>query len=638
MFIVNILILIFISLIISFLINKDFEDTIPPVIFMLLLILYGVAIIGKSHHSYAGTIILFGMVWVFYIYKNKRPFPTIQQIKTKILKPSVILYFVLICFMYFAYSKHFVLVWDDFHYNATFPKDMYYYGTMPTGSHSATFYRSYLPLMQLFFYWGFQGARSFSEPIMFWYKTFLIYTCILPIMKHVNFGSRMKRISVGVICALLPFAFMYEMIDSLSMDTFMASILGYALVEILFVRKRDIFNYAKIILSLSCLTLVKQISPIFTCVALGTWFVCDFVYFFEMKNADDALPSDEKSLYKKNFRNNLFGILVGAVSSGVFYFSWKLFCNIKGNTVYLSGKLSESVSGGLFALPDYGLATILNFIKSFFTYSMNLSMNGMSLAVLVVLTIIGMVIISKNIGYSKSVSAGFVVVILGLLGYLAVLLYTFIFVFEQWEAESLSSIDRYFGTYAIPLAMILVAGFSCGFVGSGISVLKQAKLYKYGLPVMAGLMLVSFPWLNIYRSFVPSAYLRMHADEYQTKLEVEEELKSIIDMGLEERRFLYVTNEANTFYARDSVYDLIPFVPSEMEVYAQSGDLSAELLQKCQNEDDYYVYFAGRLFDDKTALNNILGAITPGLELERGKLYYYDKERNVVDVTSDIYQ
>ena len=69
------------------------------------------------------------------------------------------LLFLLCCItVSFCYRTHFVMVWDDFHYNATFPKNCFYYGTVPTGTNLATHYKSYLPLLQLFFYWGFQAA------------------------------------------------------------------------------------------------------------------------------------------------------------------------------------------------------------------------------------------------------------------------------------------------------------------------------------------------------------------------------------------------------------------------------------------------------------------------------------------------
>ena len=69
------------------------------------------------------------------------------------------LLFLLCCItVSFCYRTHFVMVWDDFHYNATFPKNCFYYGTVPMGTNLATHYKSYLPLLQLFFYWGFQAA------------------------------------------------------------------------------------------------------------------------------------------------------------------------------------------------------------------------------------------------------------------------------------------------------------------------------------------------------------------------------------------------------------------------------------------------------------------------------------------------
>ena len=632
MIVLNIVLLIFVSMLVSFIVDKDIEDTIPPVIFAFLLILYGVAILGKSHHSYQGSLILAALVWVLYIYRSKRLLPPIKDIKDKLITPAFIVYICLLAAMYFGFSGHFVMVWDDFHYNATFPKDMYYYGTMPTGSHLATFYRSYLPLMQLFFYWGFLGAGAFSEGLMFWYKTVLIYSCLLPVLKFINFGSLSKRICVGLLTAITPFAFMYEMMESLSMDTFMAAVFGYALCQILYVRKRKSFNYACLILSLACLSLIKQISPIFTAVCLGTWLIGDVSLRLYRRKYGAVLTSYEESESAGKFRTDIIMMGVTGLISAAAYLSWKLFCSLKGNTVYLSGKLSDSVSGGLFKLPDYGQATIVNFLKSLFTCQMSLSGNGLPLILVVLAAIFVFVLITKNNPSARNLSAGFMVLLLGLVGYLFVLLYTYIFVFEQWEAESLSSIDRYFGTYATTLLIVMIYGIAMYHEKSEARFGSYAKWLHKAPILLAALMLITLPWGNLITCFVPNLYMMRHAAEYEGYSEAENEIKSLGDTIFAEGNLLYVTNESNTIYARASVYDLIPLVPAEMLVEEGTGDASETLLTRCRDENIYYVYFAGRLIDDEGASEQVSGALNGDCSLERGNMYYYDREAGDIKV------
>jgi len=629
MSIVNILILLFVGMIVSFLINRDIEDTIPPVIFTFLLILYGVAILGKSHHSYQGSLLLVVLVWAFYIIKNKRILPKIHDIKNKLITPAFIMFIVVLAVMYVGYSDHFVLVWDDFHYNATFPKDMYYYGTMPYGTNSATFYKAYLPLMQLFFYWGFQGIGNFSESLMFWYKTVLIYACLLPVMKQINSGSLVKKVSIGILCLLTPFAFMFEMIESLSMDTFMAALCGYALIEIIYFRKKDWFDYAKIILSLTCLTLVKQISPIFTAICLGCWFICELVKILPGKGLCLAKDQD-KAAIRKSFITNILAMGVGVVSCLAAYLSWNIFCKIRGNTVYLSGKLVDSVSGSGFSFPDYALDTIKNLFKFAGVDSMNLGSNGLSLAGITIIAVIVMVIITKCNPGKRDLGAGFIVIMLGLLGYLCVLSYTYVFVFEQWEAESLSSLDRYEGTYGVILLMVITYGLALYSYKADTGVKTIMKVLKYSPLVLAIVILIELPWSNLFICFMPGEYVKNHQSQYADYVEAQEEVDKIDVHGLQFGRVLYVTNENNTMYSRASVYDLIPLAPVEFLVEAGLSDASDMLVDTCQGEGAYYVYFADRLVDDEVLADKVKGALAEGVQLEKEKMYYYDRDENVV--------
>ena len=115
MSVVNLVLILIAAVLVSDIIKRRIEDVLPPLVFTLLLILYGVAILGKAHHSYAGTFILFALLWVFYIVKRKRPFPSPASLKELVLSTGFIIYLVVIVLMFIAFCNHFVIVWDDFH-------------------------------------------------------------------------------------------------------------------------------------------------------------------------------------------------------------------------------------------------------------------------------------------------------------------------------------------------------------------------------------------------------------------------------------------------------------------------------------------------------------------------------------------
>ncbi|MCR5507198.1 MAG: hypothetical protein K6F34_00780, partial [Lachnospiraceae bacterium] len=84
----------------------------------------------------------------------------------------------------------------------------------------------------------------------------------------------------------------------------------------------------------------------------------------------------------------------------------------------------------------------------------------------------------------------------------------------------------------------------------------------------------------------------------------------------------------NTLYSRGMVYDLIPLIPDEF-IATGGDDLSAQLLDKCREDNVYYVYFAGRLCEDES-IKSILGAVDESVEIAPGNIYIYDEERNVI--------
>ncbi|MCR5355878.1 MAG: hypothetical protein K6E63_00590 [Lachnospiraceae bacterium] len=631
MSVLNLIILLFAAILTADIIDKKVGEVLPAILFFLLLILYGIAILGKAHHSYTATMLLLCALWVFYFVKKKRIFPSAAFLKDNLLTAGFITYAAVIILAFIAYSNHFIIVWDDFHYNATFPKDMFYYGTMPTGSHSATFYRSYPPLMQLFFYWGFQGMRSFSDPMMFEYKAFLVYTCLLPVFSYVTGkGSIIRRISAGLAAMLLPYLFMYEMIDSLSMDTFMAALAGYALVHIIFTEKKDLFTVVKIILSLSCLTLVKQIAPVFTVIVLAVWFFTIL--------ADHLKCKKEGRESKPVMR--LIPLAAAAVCAAGCYLSWKVFCNIKGNSVYLSGKLSDSISGGRIIFPDYAHDTVQSFIRYIFVSPLSLQKNGLSLFAALILTMLAIIVMVKKEDGRGRILTGMIVTVAGLAGYLLVLCYTYIFVFEQWEAESLSSVDRYFGTYAFILMYVSVIGLCEAFPADGTEDINgegnadktkaMKALRKWGLPVMTLVFLICSPWLNMYNSLIPANYERNNEVGRNTMREVANETAPVGADKIDVRTVLVVNNEGNSLYSRGLLYYLVPLVPTEYEVEDSGQDQSEALLSKCSDRSAYYVYFAGRMVDDAKACDAIKGAMAGGELPVRGHMYYYDENANLI--------
>lgn len=569
-----------VGLMLAYIHKRDVEDILPPLVMTLMLFNYALAIIGKGHHSFKLSIIIFILIAVVCVvcFLRRRNSPSEKSsafsFKQHFSKHIGFYVYLIMCLlMVYGYSTHFVNVWDDFHYNATFPKDCYYFRTMPYGTNLATYYKSYLPLQQLLFYWGFQGF-GFSEPMMFQYKMVLIYTLMLPLFSLANKSKGITRIANLVFPAILPFLFLFEVIESLSMDTVMAAMFAYALINIAVKRedKPEPFRLYCILVSTVSLILMKSIAAMFAGITLGVWL---FVLI---------VKSRRKSI--KEFKLEWTAFLVTGFSTLLAYLSWKIYCNRHGNTTYLSNILSDNLSeGGRFSLPSYGQTTIQNILKSIFTMKMNLGPTGMSLfaVILISVALLAMLIINKSFDRTDLWTS--VILAAGLFVYVAFLCYTYCFIFEQWEAESLSSLDRYFGTYALTVLYVIIYR-----INADVNSSKTAEIALWATCIIS---LVTLPYSNIIQTLMPQKYVEKRADIYAIREEVKAELNDLADAKLPMGYVVIVNNSENDMYARSMDYEVIPLVsrPFNSAGYESEGEIRDAFLEKIADVNPDYIYF-----------------------------------------------
>lgn len=606
----NLVILLVVAILLSIIVNKDIDEVIPPFLFTVLVGIYVVAILGKSHHSLLLSFFGFAGIWILYIIKQRRVFPTFGEIKAKFTPlPIGFLAYLLVCVIFILlYSNRFVIGWDDLHYAATFPKDMFYYGTMPVGSNSCTRYRDYLPLLQLFFYWGFQGIRNFSEPLMFQYKIVLIFTCMLPFFKLLTQNKGVKRICILIMTIILPYTCLIEILDGLSMDTVMALFFGYALVAVFERDKCDWFYYYKIISALLVLVLIKSIALMFAGFVIVIWFIVE-LYDFKEK--------DKKG---KIFTAAIF--FGGSLLTGAAYGSWKIFCIKNGNSTYLSDILSNNLDTGVnrMALPEYGMDTIRGFVTSLATLSTNLGKTGFTVLTATIFIIILCIILEKNQVFTKKDIWCYLLLGIFFVIYLAFLLYTYLFIFEQWEAESLSSLDRYYGTYILVLLYITLYRVYQ----------EKIKKEKLVLLVLTGVVLLSLNHTRVFNYMVPTRYEKQLQEAKQMKETVENETNKIDIMSMTKGTVMIVNKGTNDFYSRYMNYYFIPVVSDDFNIEDyDSEELAEQLKEKLIDRKTYYVYFTDLCREniDEKAIQPILGQ---QVELKESTLYYFDSDAGIL--------
>ncbi len=586
---VGLLILLFACLLTSYILDRDPEEILPPFLMTLMLGVYSLGILKKSHHAYSFSLCAFaviGALFVIVLIRRMRSDATTYKKSLLISakewpkKHIGFIIFLITCVLaIYAYSTHFVYVWDDFHYNATFPKDCWFYGTMPTGTHLATYYKSYFPLQQLFLYWGFQSS-GFSEPMMFGYKMVLIYSLLMPLFQRINVHKGITLILAVIFPVVLPFLFMYEVQESLSMDTVIACFFIYAMIRILYEKKRDWLCYYSILTALMCLTLMKTISILFTIVCLGAWMT-DHLFRSRLD-------------HEKFFNREYWLIISGGVISFASYISWNVFCKINGNTTYLSQNLASNIEGGI-TFPEYGSTTIHKLHQSLLTMHLDLAPRGLTLFSAFLLCVLIMVILAfhKHVTVEDQVAS--VMLFVGFLGYFAVLCYTFLFVFEPWEAEELSSLDRYLGTYATVLTGVFMYRLLISDKPT------SSRTGRIVIPAIIVILLFSLPFEQLRDVLIPSRYIESRSDIYAERQEAAKEASAIMDQNLAPGLILIVDDHGNSVYSRSLDYEVIPFVAMEFVASEiEKEDRTQRLYDTIDDERPDYVYFSAheREFED----------------------------------------
>lgn len=584
----GLIILLLVGLMLAYIHKKNIEDVLPPFVMTLMLFNYALAIIGKGHHSFMLSMCVFALIAIASaVVFFRRKIILKEKICIDFKNHIGFYFFIAVCLiMAYCYSTHFVNVWDDFHYNATFPKDCYYYGTVPYGHNLATFYKSYLPLLQLFFYWGFQGF-GFSESMMFVYKMILIYTLLLPLYKKANTSKGLTRVVSLIFPTILPFLFMFEVQESLSMDTVMAAMFAYAVIMISCEgRERtdwkntdSVLRMYCILVSTVCLILMKSIAAMFAGITLGIWF---FVLLVRKRRGNAP---------------EWVSFAVTCVATLFAYLSWKIYCARHGNTTYLSNILADNLSGeGKIALPSYGLQIIRNILKSVATLSLNLSKAGMSLLTVVIIAVLLLVIL-RLIGEFDGIDFWTCLILCaGLLVYIAFLCYSYCFIFEQWEAEELSSLDRYLGTYAFTISYVVLYR-AIGTVGKMNG--DERNLMKCMPRILMGVLIAFFitlPFKSLADVLIPYGYLEKRSELYDVRKEVSEEMETLTSEGRTMGYIVIVNNAENDMYSRSMDYEVIPLVsrPFNSAAYDNLYDRQAAFDEKIDDVKPDFIYFTNR--------------------------------------------
>lgn len=415
-----------VSILIALKFNRKLTETISSGVYLFMLLAYILGITGHINHIILLMVMYeaAGFLALIYFCSVRR-----KDVRGPFADIGNIVFILLLIALWFLSLHMRVTNFDDFHSWAITPKDMFFVNGLPTGGMASSFYRDYFPTVYIVDFLMFKILGRFEESAMFFVLWGLMLVSLTEFLHYREEDGLIRYICRAAAGILLPFLISFQFLHCLGTDILATTIFGSALVYIMDKTgndKEDIFQYIRIILTVTVLGMMKTTSLIFSMVCIGVYFVrCTDI---------------------RKLRSWLEFIGLSSVT-GVFWLSWKIFCRLRGNTTYLSDNLEKNLSSGHSGLPGYAISTTKEFVLKLFTYGLNDGPAGLSAAVILLIFVVSFLIYLRRTGNTMKDRLALAVIIMGMIGYLMVMLYVYLFVFEEWEALSLSSYDRYISTY-----------------------------------------------------------------------------------------------------------------------------------------------------------------------------------------------
>ncbi len=540
------------SLAFSLKFNRKLTETLPLGLYVLMMLCYLLGITGHISHI-KELLFLYESVgaalslWCFI--KEKK------DIKAPFTDPGLAIFAILFMIIWFVSLHMRVTNFDDFHSWAITPKNIYAIDGVPTGGMASTFYRDYFPVVMYMDYLVFKLIGTYSESAMFAVVWWLMLVAALPYFHYRKNESILRYVCRAVMGVMIPFLMSFQFLHCLGVDIIVTMLFGSILVYLFEEENEDTdsFNYIRLIAAITVLGMLKTTSLIFAAVCIAVYFV--------------------RKLKPGNISSWLECALIPACTF-VFWESWKVFCRVKGNSTYLSDNLAKNLDGGGSGMPEYAASTIKAFICKLFTYGLNDSKAGLTAFCMLVLFTAGFMLYWYTNGDKRRNLLSFITIICGMAGYLLVMIYIYLFVFEEWEALSLSSYDRYISTY---FGAILYAGI--------FMIMICERLPVWIPPMLTLLLLCTVNYAFVSKTLIPSGY---QAEYGKIIKEKEEIISEFLDAAGDPVRYgeniVIIDDSGEQLRAKVLPYAAVPGVV-KLVIPDENGDLPTdeEIVETARN-------------------------------------------------------
>ena len=269
----------------SLLLKKHFSDTLAPVLFSVILVLYGAYIANVLYLGRAITIGLMLLLCVLTAVQLVRQKINVNALKELLVSPAFSMYFLAVAVFLLFSSNKFVNLMDCLRLWGAYPKILHTTGEFQMGEDSFLFIymQSYPPGMPLLCYFLTSFGPVFSENTLFFTYSLFGFSLLLPFIGRFRWQNKNALIATFLCVIFLPWMITSMNTDdgyyysSLFIDIPLGICCGYFLFRAFHRTGTDLFETVCTILSCTCLSLLKDSGAFLAlCGVLGA-FVCGYL-------------------------------------------------------------------------------------------------------------------------------------------------------------------------------------------------------------------------------------------------------------------------------------------------------------------------------------------------------------------------
>lgn len=475
--------------------KRRFEEIFPFTLFGIVFFLFGFGCVGNLRLGWTLLLVLIPVLYMIaggYLLITRK----MGAFLSRFVTPGFVLFTIMYILLNVLNEGKLASSWDEFSHWMDSIKAMTLLDDFVANPEARSVFPSYPPGMTLLQYF-LQRTTQMCENAGFceWrmYTAFQLFglSVLFPLLKDLRFRRVDRCVLVGIILMLCPLLFFSSYYTKIVIDPVMGLFAGAGLAYLALDKERGLFSAVYLACLCGMLVLLKDVGKYEAAILVLTYMAVTITHIVKNRT------------HMKNYRGKILGLFLPGVCTAAIVLLWKNVLTRMGTRIRFGNALNLSEYAELFFLrngTDYHQKVADNVRKAFFQPRFIIGDTGISISYFILLVSLALLLVltmlyrkrkAKNDGPELNSDGIIILVIVGIAAILQAVLYayaigaTYIANFSQGEATRLVSYERYMNISFLPVWILLLFLLLDCFTG--------IKLDRVGLYVLVLAVLLTLP-------------------------------------------------------------------------------------------------------------------------------------------------